>query len=43
VLENAQKGKTKLMRHWEFTANDPVNTKQVQHFIKEAITLEKKG
>ncbi|MCW5517549.1 YdeI/OmpD-associated family protein [Muriicola sp. Z0-33] len=43
VLENAQEGKTKAMRHWKFTANDAIDQAAVLAYINEAIENQKKG
>ncbi|MGB5821607.1 MAG: DUF1801 domain-containing protein [Saonia sp.] len=43
VLENAQEGKTKAMRHWKFTSVDEINTKDVLDYMEEAIANQKKG
>ncbi len=43
VLENAQEGKTKAMRHWKFTAKDQIDRTSVKAYIKEAIANQKKG
>lgn len=37
VLENAQEGKTKAMRHWKFSSASDIDTKSVMAYIKEAI------
>ncbi len=41
VLENAQEGKTKVMRHWKFTSQKELNPKLIRSYIVEAITLQK--
>ncbi|MEM1259694.1 MAG: DUF1801 domain-containing protein [Bacteroidota bacterium] len=38
VLQNAQEGKTKAMRHWKFNSEADIETKQVLAYINEAIT-----
>ena len=38
VLQNAQEGKTKAMRHWKFTSEADIDTNQVLAYINEAIT-----
>lgn len=43
VLENAQEGKTKAMRHWKFTVNDAIDQAVVLAYINEAIENQKKG
>jgi uncharacterized protein YdeI (YjbR/CyaY-like superfamily) len=43
VLENAQEGKTKAMRHWKFGSTDEIDQKAVLEYIKEAIENQKKG
>jgi uncharacterized protein YdeI (YjbR/CyaY-like superfamily) len=43
VLENAQEGKTKAMRHWKFTSIDEMTEDQIMEYIQEAIGNEKKG
>ena len=37
VLENAQEGKTKAMRHWKFSSASDIDAKNVMAYIKEAI------
>jgi len=43
VLENAQEGKTKGMRHWKFQSLDEVDEKVVLAYMKEALDNQKKG
>ncbi|WP_375587838.1 YdeI family protein [Flagellimonas aurea] len=43
VLENAQDGKTKGMRHWKFQSLDEVDEKIVLDYMKEALDNQKKG
>ena len=43
VLQNAQEGKTRAMRHWKFKIDDPLNPEAVKKYIEEAIQIEKKG
>ena len=43
VLENAQEGKTRAMRHWKFYALDEIETTKVLGYINEAIENQKKG
>lgn len=43
VLENAQEGKTKAMRHWKFTSSDQIDQKMVLAYIQEAMTNQKLG
>lgn len=42
VLENAQEGKTKAMRHWKFKSN-PFDKVTVLAYMNEAIENQKKG
>ena len=42
VLENAQEGKTKAMRHWKFKSNT-INKNTVLAYMNEAIENQKKG
>ena len=37
ILENAQPGKTKAMRHWKFTSQDQIDTKAVLAYMQEAV------
>lgn len=37
VLENAQEGKTKAMRHWKFSSASDIDPKSVMAYVKEAI------
>ena len=39
ILENAQEGKTKYMRHVKFTSNDQVDSDQISLYLKEAINI----
>ena len=41
VLENAQEGKTKAMRHWKFHSLEDINETQVLGYIREAIENQK--
>ncbi|WP_340153248.1 DUF1801 domain-containing protein [uncultured Marivirga sp.] len=41
VLENAQEGKTKAMRHWRFSSADEMNESRISVYIEEAIENEK--
>ncbi len=43
VLENAQEGKTKGMRHWKFQNLDEIDEKTVLGYMKEALENQKKG
>ncbi|WP_041801215.1 YdeI/OmpD-associated family protein [Flagellimonas ruestringensis] len=43
VLENAQEGKTKGMRHWKFHSLDEVDGKTVLSYMVEALENQKKG
>ncbi len=43
VLENAQEGKTKSMRHWKFKAESDIDEAAVLSYIEEAIANQKKG
>jgi uncharacterized protein YdeI (YjbR/CyaY-like superfamily) len=43
VLENAQEGKTKSMRHWKFKAERDIDEAAVLSYIEEAIANQKKG
>jgi uncharacterized protein YdeI (YjbR/CyaY-like superfamily) len=43
VLENAQEGKTKAMRHWKFQSAHEIPPKKVMAYIKEAIENQKQG
>lgn len=43
VLRNAQEGKTKGMRHWNFDTLDEVDQSTVIAYMNEAIANEKKG
>lgn len=43
VLENAQEGKTKSMRHWKFKAESDMDKVAVLSYIEEAIANQKKG
>lgn len=43
VLENAQEGKTKAMRHWKFSNIEEVDKKAVLQYMEEAIANQKKG
>ena len=43
VLENAQEGKTKAMRHWKFIAADDIMADNVLAYMTEAIENQKKG
>ncbi len=43
VLQNAQEGKTKAMRHWKFTRNEDIEIPAVLAYVKEALENQKKG
>jgi uncharacterized protein YdeI (YjbR/CyaY-like superfamily) len=43
VLENAQEGKTKAMRHWKFQSVEEIPTQKVLVYMKEAVENQKKG
>ncbi len=43
VLENAQKGKTKGMRHWKFSSLDEVDDMTVLAYMTESLENQKKG
>ncbi len=43
VLENAQEGKTKAMRHWKFAAIEDIDQAAVLAYIEEAIANQQKG
>lgn len=43
VLENAQEGKTKGMRHWKFYNLEDVDEKTVLAYMKEALANQNKG
>jgi len=43
VLENAQEGKTKAMRHWRFTSITDIDKAAVLTYYYEAIANQKKG
>lgn len=43
VLENAQVGKTKSLRHWKFFSSKEIDEKKILEYIREAIEIEKKG
>ena len=43
VLQNAQEGKTKAMRHWKFTNTEDIDQNAVLSYVREAIANQKKG
>ncbi|SNR32005.1 Uncharacterized conserved protein YdeI, YjbR/CyaY-like superfamily, DUF1801 family [Maribacter sedimenticola] len=43
VLENAQEGKTKAMRHWKFHSVEDIDFQTVTSYVLEAIENQKKG
>lgn len=43
VLENAQEGKTKGMRHWKFNALDEIDEKGVYAYMLESLENQEKG
>ncbi|MGJ3236901.1 YdeI/OmpD-associated family protein [Marivirga sp.] len=42
-LSNAQEGKTKALRHWQFTSVDEMDEEKIMEYIQEAIENEKQG
>ena len=42
VLENAQEGKTKAMRHWKFYNENEIDEKKISQYLSEAIKNQKK-
>ncbi len=43
VLVNAQEGKTQAMRHWKFSASDPIPEALVNVYVDEAVQYQKDG
>lgn len=43
VLENAQEGKTKAMRHWKFSRQEQIDPKAILLYVQEAIRNEREG
>lgn len=43
VLVNSQDGKTKALRHWQFTSVEEMQEDKIMEYIQEAIENEKKG
>ena len=43
ILENAQEGKTKFMRHLKFTSVNDIDKLLVLNYVQEAIENQKKG
>lgn len=43
VLQNAQEGKTKAMRHWKFYDVGEIEPERIEQYILEAIENQKKG
>lgn len=43
VLENAQEGKTKGMRHWKFNSLDELDEKEVFAYMLESLENQQKG
>lgn len=43
VLENAQEGKTKAMRHWKFEDEEEIDIPGVLAYMQEAVENQKKG
>lgn len=43
VLGNSQEGKTKALRHWQFTSVEEMDKEKIAEYIQEAIQNEKKG
>ena len=43
VLENAQEGKTKAMRHWKFYSGDAIDKSLIRDYMLEAIENQKRG
>ncbi|WP_375581042.1 DUF1801 domain-containing protein [Marivirga tractuosa] len=43
VLVNSQDGKTKALRHWQFTSVEEMDEDKIMEYIQEAIENEKKG
>ena len=43
VLQNAQEGKTKAMRHWKFNSTEDLDKRLIREYIQEAIENQKRG
>ena len=43
VLENAQEGKTKAMRHWKFNSVEGLDKSLIREYIQESIENQKRG
>ncbi|NAS11222.1 YdeI/OmpD-associated family protein [Poritiphilus flavus] len=43
VLENAQEGKTKAMRHWKFLSENEIDKAGVLAYMQEALDNQRKG
>ncbi|NAY90354.1 hypothetical protein GTQ34_00345 [Muricauda sp. JGD-17] len=43
ILENAQEGKTKGMRHWKFRAVEEIDEQMVLEYMRESIENQKEG
>ncbi len=43
VLSNSQEGKTKALRHWQFTSLEEMDENKIMEYIQEAIENEKQG
>ncbi len=43
VLVNSQEGKTKALRHWQFTSVEEMEEDKIMEYIQEAIENEKKS
>lgn len=43
VLENAQEGKTRYLRHWKFTHPGEIEPAAVKAYIEEAVAIARKG
>ncbi len=43
LLQNAQEGKTKAMRHWKFTRIEDIDAASVLAYVREAIENQRKG
>ncbi|MEM7484655.1 MAG: YdeI/OmpD-associated family protein [Bacteroidota bacterium] len=43
VLRNAQEGKTKGMRHWNFNSENEIDSKSVMQYMIESIENQKQG
>jgi uncharacterized protein YdeI (YjbR/CyaY-like superfamily) len=43
VLINAQEGKTKALRQWQFRSKKEIDTRLIQSYVKEAVQLQDSG